>query len=128
MIALIIIWSAFIAFEVWWNYRLIEVKGEGINYTYARLRRGGAALALMLLIIGLKGFYYEYLAVGFFQLSSYWATFDYALNIARGKPWYYVSQTSPGDWFLRFTTLNDKPVALAFVRFWLIAYSLIIIL
>lgn len=128
MIALLIIWPLFISFEVWWNYRLIEVKKQVPNYAYARLRRAGAALALMLIVVGFKGFYYEYLAVLFFQGATFWGIFDYALNIARGKPWYYVSQTSPGDWFLRFTTLNDKPVPLAFVRFWLIAYSLIIIL
>lgn len=96
----IILWLSFIPFEVFRNYRWIEIKKKRpayFNFAVVRITAGLACLVIMYPHFDPLGNWWSVLgAVPYviFEISSFYLVFDSWLNIKRGKKWFYKGEDS----------------------------------
>lgn len=77
-------------YEVWWNWREIEKRHTSINHkSRAKVRTIMSAIVFTLGILEMKIGYTtwdQWLVFPFWAPIFFWAVFDPALNLMRGKP------------------------------------------
>lgn len=113
---MIFIWFLFIYFEAARNFAII-INGSRPNYLQSFIIRAMAAI-LHGVLLDVKD-WQEYLTVLIFQVSSFYACFDFILNWMRGKEMFYLGTGSLIDRILR-----DRPVVHLIVK--LISFVLMI--
>lgn len=86
------IWVAFIAIDVWINYRIIEVNDARPNYLLLNIIRGGAFILYGAFVWDFQNQVW-YWNIFVYSVASFWLLFDLALNIARKKP-LHIGQNS----------------------------------
>lgn len=99
----LLVWIAYVAFDVWINYRIIEVNKSRPNYLLMTIFRGVAFIVYGSFV---WDFQYElwYLNVFIFCTTFFWITFDITLNLIRGKHWLYIGPES--GWIDRWGVKN----------------------
>lgn len=89
----LIIWQLYVSFDVWINYRIIEVNDSRPNYLLMNIVRGVAFVLygrfFWDLSIDLQALY-----VFLYCTTSFWLLFDLGLNLARRKHPLYIGQHS----------------------------------
>lgn len=100
----LLIWQLYVSFDVWINYRIIEVNDSRPNYLLMNIVRGTAFIvygrliwdASIELTYGWNVFRVteETFYMTIYCLTSFWILFDLALNLARRKHPLYIGQHS----------------------------------
>ena len=93
MIFKLILWVAYIAGDVYYNYYTIEKKGQRPNYLLMNIVRGMAFILYGAFIWDTQ---YEWRTFFIFLycVTSFWLLFDLSLNIARKKHPFYIGKES----------------------------------
>jgi hypothetical protein len=89
----LLVWIAYISFDVWINYRIIEVNKRRPRYLLLNIMRGSAFVLYGRLVWDMKPEIW-YLNVLLFCVTSFWIGFDSVLNLTRGKHMLYIGPQS----------------------------------
>jgi len=111
-----------VACEVVWDWYQIEKLNKGINYTNSNMMRIAICMVFWAASPTMKQMNpIEYLLLPVFMGVSYWFFFDWWLNLARTKPYWYLGNSSQMD---RWQKSNGG----AFTWFWIKGLLVIICL
>lgn len=97
------VWLLYIAFDVWINYQIIEVKKVRPNYLFLNITRGGIFILYGAWIWDFQNQVW-YWNIFLYSVASFWLLFDLSLNIARKKHPLYIGAES--GWIDRFGFKN----------------------
>lgn len=89
----LLVWIAYISFDVWINYRIIEINKRSPWYLLLNIMRGSAFVLYGRFVWDMKPELW-YLNVFLFCTTSFWIGFDSVLNLVRGKHIFYIGPQS----------------------------------
>jgi hypothetical protein len=89
----LIIWQLYVSFDVWINYRIIEVNDSRPNYLLMNIVRGVAFVLYGRFVWDLS-LDMEAFIILVYCTTSFWLLFDIGLNRARKKHPLYIGQHS----------------------------------
>lgn len=89
----LLLWQLYVSFDVWINYRIIEVNDSRPNYLLMNIVRG-VAFVIYGRLIWDASVDMQTLYIFLYCTTSFWLLFDLGLNIARNKHPLYIGQHS----------------------------------
>jgi len=88
-----IFWFLFIFLEIFRNWYMIEWAKSKPIYFQSFILRGWAHILICIFVYDVQG-PSDWWPILLLHVSSFWLIFDPALNLLRGKKWYYRGTTS----------------------------------